>query len=317
VTTDTVITDEERANDLPDADRISTWLGNLLGCDRPGGLVGEGCGGDRTFRIEAGFTVEVLVTEGGAVMLRTRNRAWGVVMVEHRLDGQFLLRPRFAVAARLEGLDLSLWPGVLSSDIPEGRAVRLSSSPRLIHFDARSSATLVEALVRALHGQEASRGTPVGPAWKVLHDPRRGDAPFRATFDDAGFPTREDLLADGRHVVAVIGSEGWLRRASFRDPPAAEVSCPVVETAGCTLADGLLVTDVRIHPVRPSRWMIEGIGFRVESGAAVHPVGGVGFLAAPDEMVRRCVGAVGPPMVAANGAITPGLTFDGLELVRS
>jgi hypothetical protein len=134
-------------------------------------------------------------------------------------------------------------------------------------------------------------------------------------FDDAGFPTRRRILADGSREVGALEGEGQFWRSSYRDPPCPGTTTLLVETAGATPVDqGILVRDLRLHPVSDDRWILEVDGSLLRRGEPSGAVLGLVLEVDPADLVLRCAAAVGPARRTARGVVTPTLVFEGLGL---
>lgn len=168
---------------------------------------------------------------------------------------------------------------------------------------------LILALATALRDSGQTEPIPVGTGFCVAEDPHDPRGLAGGTFDDAGFPTRYKVLADGHFASVAPRGAGDLRRDSFRDPPRPAFGTLVVADGEETLPDqGIVVDGLRIHRTAPDHWVLEidgilvGDGPRFEKGyTAIHPL----------SWVRRIRGAVGEARACPNGVVAPTLLIDG------
>jgi hypothetical protein len=254
--------------------------------------------------VEHGRTLETLVADGGLRASRTRDRVWAVGL--SRPDGEE--RPRMLAGRSLDELPASFGtrPALRELDpveLPD--AVR-----KLPHvFEPPEAGMLVLALVGAMRAAGGHESIPVGHGFAVVEDPRHPLRLAGGSFDDAGFPTRYRVLADGQFATVTPRWAGDLRRDSFRDPPQPAFGTLVVADGQETLPDrGVRVDGLRIHRIERHRWMLEIDGVLVGNGrrlarsyAAVRPL----------EWVQRISGAVGKARSCPNGVLSPSLIVDG------
>ena len=138
---------------------------------------------------------------------------------------------------------------------------------------------------------------------------------FGGEFDDAGFPTRRRILADGTQCTDSADGAGSLRRPSFRDPQRALPFQTVLEAGPEDPGQyGLLVSELAVHPLPDGRWILECDGI-LRRGAEWGPVVRGGLISTtPAALVRSCVARVGPARNSHRGVRTPALLFEGLEV---
>jgi hypothetical protein len=262
---------------LPPAQEMCCWLNEALGRlpDRP-----------HSAWVERAVTVECLVAEGGLSFLRSRGRGWAVAWIGSK--------PLIAAGRGLVSFTGRRWNELLADRNRAG-------GRRGLLFTPESAATLVSALVRSFHADESSLGKPAGPGWRVADDPLSSVALFGGSFDDAAFKTERRLLANGRRITGAIAGPGNLLRASFRDPPLPLPMHLVVEPGlEEQPGDPIPITDLTIHPLSAGEWAIQ--------------VGSGQIRTSPEELIRRCVAAIGPQKLSHNGVLTPALLFEGLHL---
>jgi hypothetical protein len=276
-------TDLDVGHELPTAEELESWM-----ADRK-----------QAAWIESGGTHEVVVGHEGWVAIRGRNRSWA--MTGGGEDG-----PRLFAARGVAPPDLGDWSCM------EARAGRTTGSPPpTLVFAPSAAAAVISSLVRAMQAGDVPSGIPVGAGLCVADDPRHPAALSGGEFDDAGFETRRTVLADGRHAVGTLPRAGTLRRASFRDAPSPSASTLLVfPDAPITVGQGVrIVTRCRILPVSRGEWVLD-----LGSGTSSRPPAIARIT--PEALVERCVGTLGSPVVCAEGVITPGLVFAGIETVQ-
>jgi hypothetical protein len=149
----------------------------------------------------------------------------------------------------------------------------------------------------------------------VADEPLAPDALFGGSFDDAGFPTRRRVLADGARGIGTVDGPGCLRRPSYRDPPRAQPFHPVLEDGPEDPGgDGLLVSELAVHPLPDGRWILECDGI-LRRGAEWGPAVRGGLISTnPALLARCCVARVGPARSSHRGVRTPALLFEGLQV---
>jgi hypothetical protein len=265
--------------------------------------------------VEIAATIESWAADGGLHASRTRNRAWAVLQpLGTAGDRPVMIASRHWSDLKESGLQNLLadrtWPRERASSAVSGR--------HAVMFSPECSASLVLALVKALHNNPNKVGYSVGSAWKVADEPAQPGALFGSAFDDAGFPTQRRVLADGLKIRDVIAGEGAYRRPSFRDRPQPLPFNLVVATGGKKVPrNGLLVSSVTIHPCAAGDWIIEFSGGRLEDGVPGPPITSGFIRIAPGELVRRCVASFGEARQSYLGVQTPALLFDGLTVLQA
>jgi hypothetical protein len=249
--------------------------------------------------IECGSTYEVVVGDEGWVAVRGRHRSWA--MTENLEEG-----PRLFASRGLAPPNVTKWACGTITDGPKP-----GSPSATVIFSPAAAAAIIGGLVRAMQGGEIPPGIPVGAGLCVADDPRHPAGLSGGSFDDAGFEARRTILADGRQAVGPLPRAGTLRRASFRDPPSNAPSTLVVfSDAPIRMSERApIISHCRVLPVAPGEWVLDlGPG-----SANDHP--SIARIA-PEALVERCLGTVGPPVVCADGVITPGLVFTGIEIAQ-
>ncbi len=269
--------------------------------------------GARVFWVEAGLTAESLVTSGGLRTSRLRHRVWALGVARRWDLPAAPERPRFLTAKELADLDAGPWLAGLGSGAAREGLPR--SGPQRLTVLPAAAATLLRALVRALHGPGAVMGIPVGAGWRVRDDPTHPEAMSGGTFDDVGAPAAPRTLADGESIRDRIAGAGCFRRSSFRDPPAPEPSHLVVEGEG-RHEDGRgdVVTDLRVVPAESGVWTLLVDGYRERPGPAMDVFLGARMRLAPADLARAVVGAAGPVSPTGEGVSTPTLVLEGVNL---
>ncbi len=309
--------DRETVTALPSVRRLTRWLDEALAR-----LVETGSGRPAppeigSAWIEAGLTAETLVADGGLRASRSRRRLWAVAMVRPvGLEG-LPERPRSLASRTLSGLSVEAWRSRDLGLEHVGTVGEAEPSATLtVVFDPEAAAGLVVGLVRCVHGRGQQEGAPAGPAWQILDDPTAPGALVGGSFDDAGFPTRRVRLAGDGRVIGVLEGQGHFRRSSFRDPPAPMSTTLVVEEGPESMpAQGLLVSDLRVHVLRQDEWVLETGGAWLEGGAPSTLAPRIFLRCKPHEMIRQCVGAIGAAVPTAATVITPHLVFEDMERI--
>jgi len=314
---DRLTSDREPELRLPAADELSTWLrearDELAGTAKRQNAALE----PLEAWVEVSATAESWVADGGLRALRTRARGWGVLRMREPWGAGSTSRPVLIARRSWKELPTTGWSTVLEDRwVSDRHSSPPPTRPVPVLFNPECAASLVLALVKALHIHEPDGGFPVGPAWKVVDDPVDPAALFGGSFDDSGFATRRTLLADGRRAVGEIGGEGHFRRPSFRDRP---ISMPshltvLTEGDGPPPPRGVLVTALTLHPLQPDYWMLEIDGAHLEGGRPGPLLRSAIVTMSPRELVRRCVAAVGPARLSYLAVETPALVFDNLTL---
>ena len=304
--------DLERSEALPTRDELESWLSRAIAS-----LTGPRGGKGRALGpawVEAGFTVETLAADNGLTALRSRRRVWAMAIVRRARGGPVPERPWVAAARSLTALPEEGWEWLLDreSQLAAGRG---RGTDRGLAVTGEAAAALVASLAMAMHGPHGPRGGGVGRAWRLRDEPRWPGGLAGGLFDDAGFPTRKLVLADGSAVVGHLGTRGHFCRPSFRDHPTPMFTTLVVEDGHDPLPSrGLIADALRIHRLEPDRWVLELEGIPLDRGAPSGAATLFRLTAGPRDLVARCVRATGPARPHANGVVTPTLVFEGLRL---
>jgi hypothetical protein len=236
--------------------------------------------------VEVATTVETWVSTDRATASRRRTRAWAMLDRGH---------PSFVASrdwAELQGVRWETDPPI------DGQAGR--SGTTSVVFRPEAAASIVRALVLALHGTQAVPRTSVGPGWVIEDRPRDEHALFGGTFDDLLHPTESVCFAAGGTTHAGVATTGQARRASYRDRPEPTASCLVVTPPKIELnGSEVVAARARIHPLG-SEWVVE-----------IEP--GPGWIrTTPLDLAQRCLGGVGESRRSYRGVTTPGLLFGDL-----
>ena len=260
--------------------------------------------GDGPVWVEHGRTVEALVADEALRATRARDRVWAVGQTHSGGEE----RPRMLAARTLDELPSGF---VRTKRVVGADPVELSDALRGLPMvlEPPESGVLLLALATALRDSGRIEPIPVGRGFRVAEDPHHPRGLAGGTFDDAGFPTRYKVLADGHFASVAPRAAGDLRRDSFRDPPRPAFGTLVVADGEETVPDqGIVIDGFRIHRTAPDRWLLEidgtlaGDGRRLEkSYAAIRPL----------DWVRRICGAVGEAHACPNGVVAPTLLIDG------
>lgn len=240
---------------------------------------------DHAAWVEAAATVESWAGSDGGAASRSRCRGWAM------LDANG--RPSFVAARRWSELPADRWNALLDErrfPVPRNRWA----------FSAESSADLVAACCAYLQQTGGGLGLRVGPGWRVRDEPGDGAAIRGGTFDDAGFASRGQILADGAEIVGITGHAGRWTRGSYRDAPSPQPSHLVVDPCEAEPTEGGCVRHVRIHPTGRS-WLLE-----TDEGSFLetHPI----------RLMQTCIGTWGSPWPSHRGVVTPALVFERPEL---
>lgn len=262
--------------------------------------------------VEVARTVESWVGDAGVAASRSRMRSWAMLQLRPKGRDVAVLQ----VAGRSwESLPHEAWALGLSDRMVPRRTRPLGAGWRgPVLFNAGSSASLVAALVRTVHVHERDLGRRVGRGWSLSDLPSESDALFGGLFDDACFPTRPTPLAGEGRIVGRLAGEGHYRRASFRDRPAPAPSHVVVDCGEEPPPGvGLLVSDLRIHPLEPDLWVLGVRGGPLPEGHQA-PAALEGHIRiSPRKLLQRCLAAIGPSRASHTGVSTGALLFDDLE----
>jgi len=256
------------------AEQLRTWL--------------EAAPGETAW-VESAATVEVWVEPGSVLGCRVRRRTWAMARLA---DGS----TRWTAVRGPE-----LPPPVDTAAAGSGGLPRGGGSATVV-LRPGAVATLLPALVGALHADPARVGTRVGRGWSVLEDPKEKRALFGGMFDDVLDPAAPQRLAAGGRIQAALQAPGIRRRASVHDAP---VPMPVnlrVDAPPVATPSGLTpVAQLHLYALDPNRWVLEIPGPRprfVRTG--------------PLDLARRCVGSVGEAVATQRGVLTAALVFEGL-----
>jgi len=305
--------DHDPAEEFPDLPALEDWLERAWTALVASRAVSGSIDG-ATLWVEVAETVETWVTDRSLKASRSRVRAWALIQPSPQ-RGKALPRPAFVAKRRWQGLPESGWGEILGDRIAStAPAEPAPARPTKLLFNPETSAKLVTALVRTVHSRERGLGSRVGPGWKLVDDPNDPDALFGCSFDDAVFRTRRRTLADGRQLVGLLEGQGNYRRPSFRDPPAPHPTHIVVEADRAEPpAGGMLVSESQIHPLGAD-WIIEVRGALLHEGRPVAPLRHGYLRIRPEDLVERCLAAVGGPRSSHRGVRTAALLFDDLPL---
>lgn len=257
--------------------------------------------------LDAALVVECIVNDLGVRAVRMRQR----------FVARFRFEPRKAEGRKryrtFVGTDLSILGRAIASAFEEcpgesGQACPGGDGFPFLLLLPNAAASLVRALVEALHSDRRTVGLPVGRGWVVAEDPLAPDAPFGASFDDAGFESRAVELADGRTVTGAIEGPGLLRRPSFRDPPGPLALNLRVKADPVPLPPrSLPVLDLRVLPAEDG-WLLEfTVGGRAEAPGERRRFA----KSRPEELVLGVLGAVGEAQATWKGVVTPSLLLEG------
>jgi hypothetical protein len=254
--------------------------------------------------VEVGRTVESWVGSAGLRARRERTRAWALA---RRTARPLIVASRGFDALRAEG-----WAELMTDRTahePTGEPAP-GGSP-LLFFTGETSALLVQALARAIHGGGAEPVRAVGPGWRLADDPVAPGALFGGRFDDAGFSTNRTVLADGEGLPVRLEERGHWRRPSFRDRPVVMPANLVVDPPSVEPPErALLVSGLTIHPLAPDRWILEVEGPSPETVEPERTAPTRWIETSPGRLVERCLGGFGPPRSFHRGVTTPALLFD-------
>jgi hypothetical protein len=276
--------DLDRDGPLPQGEELEAWL-----ADR-----------ERAAWVEIGTTVEAIVGDEGWVAVRKRHRGWAMAATAaggRRLFAARGLRPPCVADWEPE---------------PEGRGPESRSTSSTLIFSPPAAAALVVALTRELQtGDPPAAGRQVGSGWCVADEPGHPEGLAGGAFDDAGFEAGRSILTDGRQIVGVLPRGGTMRRSSFRDAPESSASTLVVFPGApiTTARSSQVITRCRVLPLSAAEWVLS---LASDAGLGRRAVARI----APDALVRACSGTLGRPIVCADGVITPGLMFQGIEILQ-
>jgi predicted Zn-dependent protease len=293
--------DDRATGDPPDLDELAAWL--AAGVAGWGGS-GAAAGVD-TFWVEHAVTVESLAATNGLRRCRRRSRVW-TTCIAGRIR-------RTRAATSLAALDP--WVGVSPPCAPGGRFEPSPTQSLTVRLEPDPAAGLVALLAPGLHGSGAAGTLPVGPGWNVADHPNQPGGLGGGLFDDAGFPTRDQVLAQSGLTLDPIGRKGHLFRDSYRDPPRPAFTNLMVSPGGdgSGPAADLIVSWSRIHPLSTTRWLMEARGALASTGGALEVLLDLGD---PATLPKRCSAAVGAAWGAAPRTMAPALVFEGLRAAQ-
>lgn len=303
-------------SELPPVESLVSWVERAREV-----LLSDGPGGPTPLEvsIEAVVTVETWLADGGLRASRARGRGWAFLRTSEPSARDRASKPVLLARRRFQDLPVEGLREVLEDRrLPDRTGTAPPARPVPVLFNPECSAHLSLSLVKALHGPTGPARLSVGAAWKLWDAPGEREASSGGAFDDAGFPTRRLELADGRTSTGRIEGRGHLRRGSYRDRPVALPSHLVLSAGGDGAPDrGVVVTSLDVHAVEPRRWLLRVEGAHLDGGRPVALLSPSYVSIAPDDLVRRCVAAVGPPRLSHLGVETPALLFDDLRLEPS
>jgi len=269
-------TDLDPDRRLPSAEELDGWVANR----------------DDLGWVECGTTHEVIVGDQGWTAVRRRHRTWA--MTDSKRDRGTLLAARgFRPPAPYT------WTGS-----------RAGNGSTLI-FAPNAAAVVVGALLRGIQEGELPLEARVGGGLCVADEPAHPEGLAGGAFDDAGFDATRTLLADGRRVVSGLPKVGALRRGSYRDAPSTLTSTPVVFSEAPITTDSSfgVVRSCRILPLSREEWVLSFAAHTPHERASVVRV-------TAGALAEGCLGSVGRAVVCADGVISPGLVFRGIEVVQ-
>lgn len=291
--------------DLPTPERLTAWradLGDRIARAASDRVAIEECA------VEVAGVVERIGTTAGLDVERVRRRAWCVVEFVYR--GPRARGRRAFVRAvpddgglpRLDGLEA--WVAALdamATSPPPGADAGLYPW----RLAPAAAAVLVRAVAGVLHlGTTAE--TDVGAGWCLEHRPAAPDALASRSFDDVGHPTAAVGLADGRRGVPVAIGTGLASRPSYRDRPEPRFGhLEVTARGGGPPGPAVEVLDLRILPLGPVDWVLDGLA-RMPDGSAAR----LRRRMAPADIAARCVGSAGEPAATSDDVLTPALFLD-------
>ena len=256
--------------------------------------------------VEAGHTVETIVADGGLRAIRARDRLWAVAIVSRAGEE----RPRMVAGRALSELDpAALAPSAVLETPPIAVRDIRSRLPWIV--EPAEASILVKSLATALCGPEGSESVPVGRGFCLEENPQSPLGLAGGAFDDAGFPTRVNLLTIGGFTARSPLGPGHYRRDSFRDPPQPGFGTLVIADGtderpeDCILLEGL-----RVSHLAADRWTLELAGTWIEQGRPVRPLAATSMTTDPVDLVQRFRGAVGPARACPNGIATPTLILE-------
>jgi hypothetical protein len=266
--------------------------------------------------VEVASTVESWVLDRKPCASRARTRGWALLRLKSQPAEPRSPRPLVLAARSWRNLSRGGWAELQEArQLPEGASLGGPERRLPVLFSPETSALLVQALVRAIHGDRRSSPLEVGPGWRVDDAPDDTEALFGGDFDDIGADAHCLTLADGSTVTGRIHGAGHLRRPSFRDPPRSSPSHLRVEPLETVRAgDALRVSRLSLHPLPSGQWILDIDGALLSGGAPGPVAAGVMISTTPEELVRKCVAGCGTAVLSHRGVRTPALLFDGLRV---
>jgi len=297
---------------LPSPASLASWLECALAALGPdsGGVAYDAAW------VEVASTVESWVLDGKPCSSRVRTRGWALLRLKSQPAALRSPRPLVLAARSWRNLSREGWSELQEArQLPQGASLGGPERRLPVLFSPETSAVLVQALVRAIHGYPRSSPFEVGPGWRVHDAPDDTEALFGGDFDDIGADARCLTLADGSTAIGRIHGAGHLRRPSFRDRPRSSPSHLRVEPLETVRAgDALRVSRLSLHPLPSGRWILD-IDGALLSGGAPGPVAAGGMVSTtPEELVQKCVAGCGAAVLSHRGVRTPALLFDGLRV---
>ncbi|MDX1388042.1 MAG: hypothetical protein R3344_02575 [Acidobacteriota bacterium] len=259
--------------------------------------------------IEWGTTVESWVADGGFRASRSRSRAWAMTpkrLAPEHGGGEI---PALIAARGLDELGRFGWiaPALHGTAVPLDAAL----SDGTLLLEPFAAALVVRALAVELCAPGRTTRQEVGPGFRISDDPAHPKGLTGGKFDDAGFPTIRKPLADGSRILALFEGRGHLRRSSFRDPPAPDLTTLVVEGGGETPPKTVIhIPEARLHVLAPGDWVLEPVGAWLGDAGSGKPIARSFLRVSPHEIARRLHATAGPATLSPNNTQTPALILD-------
>ena len=288
---------------LPDEAVLARWLAAAR----------EGLGRRvaRTW-VEAAETRETWVVGGDVRASRSRVRGWAAV--ELAASGSNNGAPLILASRAWNRLDTDGWARLAESRL-EGRSGTHPPAPDDVPpllLAPESAATLILTLVRAAAAMGPELA--VSPGFRITDAPDEPEALFGGGFDDLGFRTARQPVADGRSLAAPSGP-GHYRRPSFRDTPVALPSNLVVAPPASTPpGDRWSIHRLAIHALSVERWGLEVDATLYRGHEPCGSLRGAHVATGPRELLARCIVGVGAPVASHRGVVTPALLFEGFSV---
>ena len=289
---------------VPDEAALVPWLAKAR--DRVGRAI------ERMW-VEAAETLETWILDGEVRATRSRARGWSGLELAATESGSG--RPLILASRAWNRLDSADWGGLLEWRLAPDRELRepdRGAGAPLVLFSPECSATLVSTLVRASAPIDCE--IAVGPGFCVIDAPDEPLALFGGVFDDLGFATSRQVVADG-HALVAHRSRGTYRRPSFRDTPVA-LPAHLVVTPPDTVppANRWSIHRLSIHALSADRWVLDVDATFWAGGEARGSLPGAHITTGPRELLAACIAGVGLPVPSHRGVRTPGLLFEGLAV---